>query len=380
MHNNCDVCRGIHNNEALARPLSNVALAAQLGVNEASIRRHRKAGLNDVAEVDSFFGVPTSAITSRGRSIRLEDGSWEKVSYNPATVALAEARRYEDIVINLDDFDPDELPEPTGGTLHVVLADWQVGKTDENGGADAFIARINRSMRQVLALIERLNPSEVILWELGDIIENFNNTPQQRETNDLDLVTQIRVARRVLKDIVVAVATRVPSVTVVSVPSNHGQVRVGMGNKNGASTPSNDFGVEINHMVEDIFAERPEFRHVRFVTPPGKFEDAVTVTTLGGTVVGAVHGHQANSPGKMGDYWKGMSHGRRANLHNADILLFGHHHHFTLTQSGDERWLIGAPALDGGSAWYSNRTGESSKSGILVFTTEGKDWNELHIC
>ena len=369
------VCEAIRANPEL----SNVAIGRVAGVSEAAVRRHKRH--MDLEDVDPFFQVPNMAITSRGKSVRLEDGSWEKVSWNPAAVALAEAQTYEDLTELLDNEAPQarEADRGVGGTLHVCLADFQVGKTDENGGTPELLKRFQVSLDNVVTKIQNERPGEVFLWELGDVLENFNNTSQQRETNDLDLTTQIRVARRLVADVIRAVAFRVNKVVLVSVPSNHGAVRVGLGAKSRASTSQNDYGLEINRMLEEVFAGRPEYAHVTFVRPTGLLEH-VTVTTQDGTVVGAVHGDQVTGATKMGSWWAGQSHGRRGNLHNADILLFGHHHHFTLNQSGDARWLIGAPSLDGGSAWWTNKTGESSEAGVLAFTTRRGRWGTLEIC
>ena len=56
---------------------------------ERTIRRHRNTPRLD--DVDAFFNVPTSIITSRGKSTRLADGSWEKVTYRPQDEALLNA-------------------------------------------------------------------------------------------------------------------------------------------------------------------------------------------------------------------------------------------------------------------------------------------------
>lgn len=384
-HKHCATCDQIVENDLRNVPLTNTALADSLGTTESSIRRHRKhLSVAELSDVDPFFSdVPNAAITSRGKSIRTVDGSWEKVTWNPGIAALAEALEYDDIDRLLTETPPIKYADFTAvaqraTSMSVCVADLQVGKVDENGGSPALLTRFKNSLDTVVARALFWRPSEIVLWELGDVLEGFNNTAQQRETNDLDLVTQIRTARRLLADAIRALAPLCESLVLISVPSNHGAVRVGMGNKMNASTPNNDYGIEINHMLEDQFEGRPGYEHVTFKRPAGHAQGLVHLTA-DGTNVGAVHGHQANSSAKMGDFWKGQSHGRRDNLHEADILLFGHHHHFSLNQSGDSRWLIGAPSLDGGSAWYTSRTGESSESGILVFTTNSGRWERLEI-
>ncbi len=74
--------------------MSNVALGRMFDVHETTIRRHKQAlqkalRLPVEQDRDEFFDIPVNAITQRRRTIRLEDGSYERVTYNPA-VAVAE--------------------------------------------------------------------------------------------------------------------------------------------------------------------------------------------------------------------------------------------------------------------------------------------------
>ena len=73
----CVICTGIN------PALSHVENGRNLGVSEATVRRHLASSHMDV-ETDPFFAeVPVSIIASRGKSVRLEDGSWEKITYLP---------------------------------------------------------------------------------------------------------------------------------------------------------------------------------------------------------------------------------------------------------------------------------------------------------
>jgi hypothetical protein len=186
------------------------------------------------------------------------------------------------------------------------------------------------------------------------------------------------MARRIVRDILLTLLDYVPNIIYVSVPSNHCQVRA-KGSKDLASVPEDDWGIEVNYQLQEAFALNDELaKRVKFLRPaPG--EEAVTLTLPDGTHVGFVHGHQASSADKVGEWWKGQSHGRRSNLHNADILTHGHWHTMKLGQSGDERWLIGCPSSDGGSGWFTNKTGERSTAGMLTYTVSGGRWWDIDI-
>nr|DAK85130.1 MAG TPA: DNA polymerase II small subunit [Caudoviricetes sp.] len=118
---------------------SNVELAARFNTSESSVRRHRaklkRRGAPDMGH-DAFFNdVPVDAILQRGKTIRLPDGSYEKITWKPGAVEMAEAKRvsYEDLN---PVFQEPILPKPTkvsdASTKVVCLADFQVGKALED--------------------------------------------------------------------------------------------------------------------------------------------------------------------------------------------------------------------------------------------------------
>lgn len=372
----CHICDGID------PALTNVANGRKLGVSEASIRRHRAGhGTNSVlGDKDEFFAdVPTAIITSRGKSVRLANGSWEKITYRPADAAIHEALTYDDIERAIEGY----TAEPFDPTIEVVeeaavlcVADLQVGKQDVLGGTPELIARVQKSYDAFEASVRANPPAAIVIADLGDVIENFTNVTNQRETNDIDLTTQVRTARRLLLQAIKRFAPLAPKLYYVTVPSNHCQVRTSIGNGNLASTVQNDWGLEIAQQIGDVLSEsdNPVFNGVT-IAGPNRLEEALTLDVCG-TTLGFVHGHQSKDLGK---WWQGQSHGRRSNLHNADILLHGHWHNLSLKQSGDERWILGAPTSDSGSSWYAQQTGESSTPGMLAFRTTNGMWTDLRI-
>lgn len=355
---------------------SNMAIGRKFGVSKDSARRHRK---HMSEAVDSVFPeVPLGAVTQRRTTLRLPDGSYERVTWNPQRIAMTEAWSYDDISEVLDEYTAPSAPTPRPGNSARILclADWQLGKVDVNGGSKETIERVMRATHKTAELLKSEQPGELVLADLGDILENFQNTRSQAQTNDMDLTTQIRTARRLLVEIVKTLAPLVPVLTFVSVPSNHCQVRA-EGSKDLASTTDNDFGLELHEQLKDIFEGREGFEHVRWVRP-SRLEEAVTIN-VGGTVVGFTHGHQSRGPEKVAEWWKGQSHGRRSNLHNADYLLHGHYHNFRMSQSGDRRWVVGTPSADPGSTWFTNSTGEQSTAGTLTFVLEDGRWRDTQI-
>lgn len=350
---------------------TNQAIADEHGTSEAAVRRHRKA-LKRRSEmgkggVDEYFGVPVEAITARGKTVRLADGSYEKITYKPGVVERGEvrARRFEDLAPIFAE--PVTAADVTDGqsTLVVVVSDLQIGKTDQGGGTEDTVRRVRSAVARI-ADHAAGRYRQVILVDCGDSTEGFSNTVSQAQTNDLPLTYQIRTAQALLADTLRALAPTAPEVTYVAVPSNHCQVRTGIGRSNRASFPGDDYGLLVADNIREILRGRPDYKHVRFETPEKRLE-SLTVRAADGTVMGVTHGHAAGSKGRVAEWFRGQAFGCVAGMQSARVLLHGHWHSFSVQTVGDSRQIICAPTADPGSSWYQNASGESSSPQLLTF-------------
>lgn len=350
---------------------TNQAIADEYGTSEAAVRRHRKA-LKRRSEmgrggVDEYFGVPVEAISARGKTVRLADGSYEKITYKPGIAERTEiqAHRYEDLAPIFAEPAAPAPEAPTPSTVVVVLSDLQIGKTDRVGGTKETVRRVRSSVAQIAAHVTG-QFQKVILVDCGDATEGFSNTVSQSQTNDLPLTYQIRTAQALLADTVRALAPTAKEVAYVAVPSNHCQVRSGIGRSNRASFPGDDYGLLIADNIRQIIAGRPGYEHVRFATP-GKWMESLTVRAADGTAMGVTHGHAAGAKSRVADWFRGQAFGCVAGMQDARVLLHGHWHSFSVQTVGDGRQIICAPTADPGSSWFQNASGDSSTPSLLTF-------------
>lgn len=119
---------------------TNLDLADEFNTSEATVRRRRRAlkrrNKTDLTQ-DEFFDLPVGAITKRGKTVRLADGSYEKIEYRPGAVEMEEAKRlsWEDLEpVFAEPYIPpaSALAEAREETPVVCLADFQVGKALED--------------------------------------------------------------------------------------------------------------------------------------------------------------------------------------------------------------------------------------------------------
>ena len=359
---------------------TNIDLAEEFHTSEATVRRRRRAlkrkGRDDL-DRDAFFDLPVGAITKRGKTVRLADGSYEKIEYRPGTLEMEEAKRlsYEDLE---PVFQEPLLPKPAPAiheddTLVVCLADFQVGKTQSGGGTEDTVRLVRRAIKDIADDILFRDPyKRIILADVGDSTEGFWNVAAQAQTNDLSLTDQIRTVQRLYAEALRTLAPLCSSLYYVAVPSNHCAVRTGPGKNSRANAPDDDFGIMISKNIEDIIEDREGFEHVQFFRPE-KWEEAVTVDAADGTRIGFTHGHLAGSQSKVPNWFRDLAFGRRSGLYDARILVHGHWHNFGVRQVGDARWIISCPSADRGSDWWTNVSGDSTKPAILTF--EARDGN-----
>ena len=359
---------------------TNIDLAEEFNTSEATVRRRRRALKRkgrDELDRDAFFDLPVGAITKRGKTVRLADGSYEKIEYRPGTLEMEEAKRlsYEDLE---SVFREPLLPKPAPAiheddTLVVCLADFQVGKTQSGGGTEDTVRLVRRAIKDIADDILFRDPyKRIIIADVGDSTEGFWNVASQAQTNDLSLTDQIRTVQRLYAEAVRTLAPLCSSLYYVAVPSNHCAVRTGLGKNSRANAPEDDFGIMISKNIEDILEDREGFEHVEFFRPE-RWEEAVTVDAADGTRIGFTHGHLAGSQSKVPNWFRDLAFGRRSGLYDARILVHGHWHNFGVRQVGDARWIISCPSADRGSDWWTNVSGDSTKPAILTF--EARDGN-----
>lgn len=350
---------------------TNQAIADEYGTSEAAVRRHRKA-LKRRSEmgkggVDEYFGVPVEAITARGKTVRLADGSYEKITYKPGAIERGEvqAKRFEDLAPIFAEPVSKAANVDGQATLVVVVSDLQIGKTDRSGGTEETVRRVRAAVARIAAWAAG-RYRKVILVDCGDSTEGFSNTVSQAQTNDLPLTYQIRTAQALLADTLRALVPTAPEITYVAVPSNHCQVRTGIGRSNRASFPGDDYGLLIADNIQQIVAGRPGYEHVRFEAPERRLE-SLTVRAADGTVMAVTHGHAAGAKNRVADWFRGQAFGCVAGMQHARVLLHGHWHSFSVQTVGDSRQIICAPTADPGSSWFQNASGESSLPRLLTF-------------
>ena len=271
------------------------------------------------------------------------------------------------------------LEAPPRRSINVVYADAQAGKVALMGGTRELAAGVAECFDMLTDHLRDLKrvgraPDEAAWLDAGDCIESFQNTRSQAQTNDLTLTQQVRVHRRITMHGLDYLAGRFDQVTAATCGSNHARNRDG---KDALAGPQDDWGIEIQSQVQDAYAMNPgAYGHVRFAYPPA-FRESLCLD-LGGLPVGMAHGHQVNRPEAMVDWWKKQTFGEQP-VEQARVLVTGHYHHFAAKEVGNGRLWVQAPTMDGGSDWFTVRSGEVSRRGILVFSTTEDGWDDLRI-
>lgn len=277
---------------------------------------------------------------------------------------------------------PSAQDKPKDRSLVVIWADPQTGKCDIYGGTPELIARVLEKRDKLSAYIDRNPASSAFFLNAGDSIEGIENTGSQIATNDLSLMKQIDMETTLEQKMLEVLAAKHDEVTVAVVPSNHCQLRRG---KSLIGKPGDDWGIFITRQLERTFRANDDlYGHIKFVYPDNEWIEHLVVDA-GGTKIGLVHGHQKMKPDAISSWWAGQIHGGM--LSEAEILVSGHFHHFRALATGRhiatgrQKYHLQAPALDNGSAWYQNVSGESSEPGLMVFMVDenGLDLESLTI-
>ena len=265
----------------------------------------------------------------------------------------------------------------TDVALVVCLADWQTGGDDPVAFTESVLAMKNR----VVERIKTVQPQRLVVVGMGDMIEGCDGhyAMQTFQTGASGLNgrrDQMKLARRLLVDLVQEWARHVPEMVVSAVPGNHGENR-----KNGKAftTFEDNDDIAVFEQTAEIFGANPEtYGHVRFVLPD---EDMCLTLDVYGTVVGFIHGHQARRGAtpqqKLLNWWMRKGYADHP-VGDAHVLVSGHFHTLQVAQDGTRTWFQ-CPAM-AQSRWWEESGGARTATGTLTFTIGGDGWDNLKLC
>jgi predicted phosphodiesterase len=308
-------------------------------------------------------------------------GGSQRMFYYKASVRerKQQGQNLDDLLERIDKFKRiDPVAATTEQAFVIAWSDSQIGKPDGDGTAGT----INRILTKTTSVCERLQelkrkkiiPPVIYLIVGGDCIEG-TQTQGGRLVGRLDatLTEQVRIFRRLLLKQIQMILPYSAKIVVIVVPGNHDEaLRVG---NQMASRSDDSWAIEGAAAVADAL-DLAGIDSVSFVFPQ---RDKLTVTVdVQGTIVGVSHGHQARSPDSMIKWWQGQSFGNEP-IGDADLLITGHFHHLRIQHATKNKTWIQLPATDGGSEWYSSRSGMDSPAAILSLFVGGGGWNRLEL-
>lgn len=355
---------------------SNIALPEAVAVDEAVLLRG--AGLDPKAwEIEPG--------TRRHKRWQRYDGEWlnwwsfsfrERRADTPAERvkeigdlrALFNKRPPSKAVINGDD------------AFVFWITDLQTGKNTEHT-IKVFRTAVQTAKTQIKFLRKIGHPMPTLfIPATGDIVEGCDGFySQQTYGVDLNRRDQVKVARRLVREAIEELAPLFTDVQIVVVGGNHGENR-----KDGKSytTDGDNDDVAIFEMLQEVLEDRPGFEHVHFQIAEDQLSTCVEIA---GVNVGLTHGHLLEGGGKLASnkaekWWTGQIWGLQP-VSKATILLSGHYHHVAIQTFGPRTW-IQAPAVDGGSKYFTDKSGSVSPDGVMTFRLDSSHplgWDNLRV-
>jgi len=345
---------------------------------------------DDWADVMSIWGLDpekfevVGPVQFRAWDTNVGEGNIETMYYCKASIqqksALQMGIDYSELLEGIKSFKPNKQSFDGEAAMVVCLADWQIGKAlqgkELESGTEATISRILQMKADIVTRTKNLRKmgyeiGTLYVAGLGDLVEGCSNHyPNQTFTVDLNSRDQNKVARRLIRDCLIEWSKIYDDVIVTAVGGNHGEINRNSGNK--AFTDDGDNNdVAVFECVAEVMAVNEEaFGHVKFLLPA---DELYVTLDINGTYVGFAHGHKAGggaSPQiKQKNWWRDMTFNQSA-LADADVLVTGHYHHFSVVDHGPKIHLQ-SPAMDGGSLWWNNIGGGISKDGTLTFVITG---------
>jgi predicted phosphodiesterase len=325
-------------------------------------------GAEEILREANLDPAEWAVISHRRSRWQKYDGDWlESFRVNVVPVKPHGQADYdqEKLLEQVINWKPEKVEHFKGELTAVYsVGDTQYGKDDTPDIINRMLMSLDESVERHKYLAGKYGINQIALPQLGDCIEGM--TSQKGKVmgrHDIGVSEQVRVGRRVLMAQIKAMAPLAEKIIVPVVPGNHDEVQRFL-----VGRPEDSWQIEVVASVADICAENDFLRdRVEFRFPAA--DDSTLTVNLSGTMYGMAHGHQAKD---MVKWWAGQVMGR-CSVANADILNVGHYHHYR-AQSVGPRLFVQNPAMDGGSAWFRDKSGLESAPGIISMVVgEGFD-------
>ena len=263
-------------------------------------------------------------------------------------------------------------PKATGRTAVVCWADIQTGKVDHGGGVTEMMERLEDKRNELKQWLKSAKVDHVVVADVGDILEGFENVGSQTRTNGLSLQSQVDVAATEFWK-TIKLTEKFGPVDVLSIPSNHCQWRRG---KSLIGKPNDDWGIHISERLEQLNEEAG--LRIDFHRPATDWDETLSFK-IRNSVLGLAHGHQAKTPAGIIPWWKSQKHNGKL---ICDVLLTGHFHFASFRPSGRDpvtgksSYHIQASTLDNGSSWVANTMGEDGDPALTVFAIDDDGFDQ----
>ena len=390
---------------------SNKAWGRELGVDEASVRRHHKhapkldpavgGGRCDLGpDGGEFFDIKTDKpiedwstifaqfklnpthfaivddtvrISMWQQSKRLENGDRDTAtlySYRASFVRLmAGAVDVAEITKSLRAWKPVKpistrpLGEPV--TFFVGWADWQLGK-GEGDGTPGTVQRVldgfDRSVQRIQDLRRQgINVASLVIANMGDHTEAVTgHYTSQTYSVDLNQRDQLNAAVELNMAGIKVHAPLFEDVEYAACLCNHGQWQR-LGGKQITDDSDNSTGF-IGDVLGTICGLHPSLEHVRFNIPR---DEMITTGIYSGVPVAMAHGHKI---GGAEETWLSKQSGwlRSERDFNVGLWVTAHRHTASLDDFGPYS-RIQCTTNDPGSKSFTDQTGKFSTQGTTTF-------------
>ena len=274
---------------------------------------------------------------------------------------------------------------PAGDTTFVIaLSDWQTGNRD-GGGVQKQVEEIALLPEKLAKRIKDLRKAgtqidHIVIAGLGDLVEGTcGHYPAQQFRIEVDRREQMKIVRRGIRDIIVALAPLAQKLTVTAVGGNHGENR-GLSGKAFTTTGDNDDVAIFEQLAEAFSMNKEAFPNISWRLP---LERLTTSMEVNGKIIAFTHGHLSkagnNAAQAVWNWWKDQAHGRaHPGVADADILVVGHYHHFNAKEQ-EGRALFVCPSIVPVGEYFQDTYGVKTRAGTLTFCISEDGWSEMSI-